>query len=56
MRGEERAECRWVSVVDATGGCRLEMRWHLPVVPTQAETVSRQARAVAPPTLIARAA
>ena len=55
MRGEERAKCRWVSVVDATGCRRLEMRW-LPVVTMQAETVARQARVVAPPTRVARAA
>ena len=56
MRGEERAKCRWVSVADATGGRRLEMRWHLPVATMQAEPVARQARVVAPPTRIARAA
>ena len=56
MRGEERAECRWVSVVDATGRRRLEMSWHLPVVTAQAETVARQARVVAPPARVARAA
>ena len=56
MRGEERAECRWVSVVDATGRRRLEMRWHVPVATTQAETVVRQPRVLAPPTRVSRAA
>ena len=36
MRSKECPECRWVSVVDAAGRRRLEMRWESPVAPTQA--------------------
>jgi hypothetical protein len=31
MREKECHECRWVSVTDASGRRRLEMRWQLPV-------------------------
>jgi hypothetical protein len=38
-------ECRWVSVVDANGRRRLEMRWQLsgPVTAVPAAPVSRAA-------------
>jgi hypothetical protein len=50
MRDKEFPECRWVTVVDADGRRRLEMRWHLPVVTTQEQIVAlvvTQAEAVA---------
>ena len=56
MRDEGFPECRWVTVVDADGRRRLELRWHLPVVTTQAQIVAAQARVVAARTQVARAA
>ncbi len=42
MRDEEFPQCRWVAVVDADGRRRLEMRWHVPVVPAPAQLVATQ--------------
>jgi hypothetical protein len=53
MRDEEFPECRWVTVVDADGRRRLEMRWHLPVV-TKEQVVA--ALVASPALVVARAA
>jgi hypothetical protein len=37
MRAKDCPECRWVSVVDAAGRRRLEMRWQPLVVPPPAQ-------------------
>jgi hypothetical protein len=44
MRAKSCPECRWVSVVDAVGNRRLEMRWQPPVVIPQAPVVAPRAQ------------
>ena len=56
MRDEKFPECRWVTVVDADGRRRLEMRWHLPVLTTQAQILAAQTRVAAVRTQVPRAA
>jgi hypothetical protein len=46
MREKNCPECRWVSVMDAAGNRRLEMRWQPPVVAPQAHVVVPQAQIV----------
>jgi hypothetical protein len=36
VREKNCPECQWVSVVDAAGRRRIEMRWNPPVVGSQA--------------------
>ena len=50
MRDKESPECRWVTVVDADGRSRLEMRWRPPVAAQErvvADLVVAQAQVVA---------
>jgi hypothetical protein len=43
VREKDCPECRWVTVVDASGRRHLEMRWNLPVAAPAEESVRRVA-------------